>query len=250
MTRVLESWIFTPVELDFLWETLGAGELPYPLTLRSHGRTMDERSALRARTMAALAERNIVSMDRRLASEVEDVLMVLANADVGLDLIFVPELGAEAVGVYAGRRGGDAVLAMADERGLAVRDIGPDAMIAEVLGVLPGVARGSEHSVSLPAAQFTPGRVLGSGAGTESEKQSRAVARRLLAEPNLRGGQFGVSARTGLGAIRRAPVLAWLDKPSGRYLSYVRDGWQTMAPADARGLGQRLAELMTEVTAD
>ena len=31
--------LLSPLELDFLWETFGAGELPYPLEVRSHGAT-------------------------------------------------------------------------------------------------------------------------------------------------------------------------------------------------------------------
>ena len=29
--------LLAPIEVDFLWESAGLGELPYPLRIRSHG---------------------------------------------------------------------------------------------------------------------------------------------------------------------------------------------------------------------
>ena len=49
MSETTGQRVLNPVALDFLWEALGAGDLPYPLELRSHGRTVDERTALRHR---------------------------------------------------------------------------------------------------------------------------------------------------------------------------------------------------------
>lgn len=50
---------FSPLAFDFLWESARVGELPYPLHVRSHGATEDERVALRHRTDVELKARGI-----------------------------------------------------------------------------------------------------------------------------------------------------------------------------------------------
>jgi hypothetical protein len=56
-----------------------------------------------------------------------------------------------------------------------------------------------------------------------------------------------------LGAKRRSRVLAWFDTAGGRYLSVSRAGtdgreWVTVAPADAKTLRTRLAEMVADVS--
>lgn len=248
MTRVLESQFFTPVELDFLWEELGAGDLPFPLTLRQHGATLGERSVLRRETMAALAGRNLVSMTGRLDAELAGVLLVLARAEVAIDLMFLPEDDAtEPVTAFAGRVGGHAVLAVQRAHGIELRDVRVDAMASEMVAMVPAGRRGTHTSVSLPVEEFTIQRVRRPG-GTDSDRQAREIAHRLLADRNERYGEFAVSGRDRMrGTTLRTPVLSWSDKSSGRYISYVRNGWRTIAPADAGMIRQRLAEMIAEV---
>lgn len=248
MTRVLESQRFTPLELDFLWEALGAGELPYPLTLKLHGETEGRRSMLRRDTMTALAARNLVSMTGRLDAELEDLLTVLARPDTAIDLLFLPEDdGDHTVAAFAGRLGDNAVVALQQADGIELRPVRADAMAGELVALLPAERRGTEVSVSLPADEFTIRTVRRPG-GTDSDQHSRDVAYRLLADRNVRYGEFAVSARDRLrGTMVRTPVLTWSDKSSGRYISYVRNGWRTIAPADAGMLRHQLAELTADV---
>jgi hypothetical protein len=248
MTRVLESQFLTPVELDFLWEELRAGELPFPLTLQSHGETMGERSMLRRDTMTQLAARQLVSMTGRIDAELADLLLVLARPDVAVDALFLPEDDStEAVTAFAGRAGSLAVVAVQDQRGLELRPVRVDSMVNEMVGIIPAGRRGTEVSVSLPAEEFNVRTVRRSG-GTDSDQHARAVAYRLLTDRNVRYGEFAVSGRDQVrGTSLRTPVLAWSDKSSGRYISYVRGGWRTIAPADAGMLRQRLIEMMRDV---
>ena len=50
---------FSPLAFDFLWESARVGELPYPLIIRSHGATEDERVSLRHRTDVELKARGV-----------------------------------------------------------------------------------------------------------------------------------------------------------------------------------------------
>ena len=248
MTRVLESQFFTPLELDFLWEALGAADLPFPLTLKQHGETEGHRAALRRDTMTALAARNLVSMTGRLDAELEDVLTVLARPDTAIDSLFLPEDDAEhTVAAWAGSIGDNAVVVVQNDQGIELRQVRADAMAGELVAMLPAERRGIETSVSLPADEFTIGRVRRSGA-SESEQHSRDIGYRLLADRNVRYGEFAVSARDPLrGIMVRTPVLTWSDKSSGRYISYIRNGWRTIAPADAAMIRHQLGEMTADV---
>ncbi|MFC5286797.1 ESX secretion-associated protein EspG [Actinokineospora guangxiensis] len=236
--------------LDFLWEALGAGELPYPLQVRSHGETVDERASLRARMHAELAARGLIDRYGRVEAHVEDWLGVLARPDLAIDALFMPELPGRAVAVFAAASGAAGVVATQSGDDLHLRRVRGDALVSEVVALMPPAPRGAEASISLPADEFaaiTPRSVRGAADG-----DPRAAAARLVGLPNLRGGQFGVTARDA-GGRRRAPVLSWFDKPNGRYLassSRGRDGrdWVTVAPADAQTLRHRLGQLVAEVT--
>jgi ESX secretion-associated protein EspG len=133
------------------------------------------------------------------------------------------------VAVAAGER---AVLAEQRPDGVLLRDVHPESLASTVIDALPPGTRGSERSFTVLA----------------SEEPTIP----LLAEPRVRGGQFGVTRRDQVGGRRRAPVVAWFDLESGRYLMYRKPGpdgreWLTVAPADPPALRQRLTELITRL---
>lgn len=207
----------SPLELDFLWESLDAGEPPYPLEIRSHGATEDERAALRRQ----------VSTD----AHTERLLAVLARPRQSIDSVFLPALGAEPVRALAAATSSSAVLAVQRGESLALRPIHPGGLVSAIVELLPPAPRGTELSISVPAAEFN--ETFG----------------RLATLPGLRGGQIAANTRSHLGMRRRSPVLAWFDNESGRYLGQVdHQDWLTVAPADAPALRGRLSEMMTGVT--
>jgi hypothetical protein len=80
--------LLTPMELDFLWESSGQqGELRYPLRVRSHGATMDERAHLRRQSLSALAQRRLVDASGRPEPRLEEFFDVLAGPDLSLDTV-------------------------------------------------------------------------------------------------------------------------------------------------------------------
>ncbi|MGH3881191.1 MAG: ESX secretion-associated protein EspG [Actinophytocola sp.] len=227
----------SPLTLDFLWESLGAGEPPYPIEVSSHGTTEDERNALRQQVYGELRERDL------LDGRVEDWLSVLSRAERSIDAVFeqAPDPTVCALAVAAGSRG---VLATQTAEGLWLRQIDAQSLVSAVVDLLPAADRGTEPSITVAAGDLPHGR----------SQADRQVLASFARQRNHRAGQLAVNARTPAGRSR-SPVLSWFDTDSGRYLTYARQGrdgheWITIAPADARTLRHRLTELLTSVTGD
>lgn len=222
MTRFL-----SPVALDFLWESLATGEPPYPLEVRSHGTTMDERRTLRHRVLDDLRAQ------RMLDPEVEDGLTLLAQAPQSIDAVH------ENVAALAVGDGTRALLAVQNEQGLTLTPIDPTALASSVVALLPPHPRGTERSITFPAPEMSSPR----------SPMDREVLKTLAEQPKLRVGQLAANARNPMIGRRRAPVLSWFDTSTGRYLTYTKKGgdgtdWITIAPADAATLRHRLGELL------
>ncbi len=266
---------FSPLAFDFLWESAQVGELPYPLVVRSHGATEDERVSLRHRADVELKARGIREPRGRLAPPIEDALHLLAFAPLTIDALHIPQFEAPTVGVLAAADDTKGVLAIQDADGIWLRDVPPDALVSAVIGVLPAGPRGSEASVTLPlddALRTAPIRVpvsLPSNQGEEEDKRRGKARRtplservtadpreaygRLAGQPRQRGGQLAANSRSPVGAKQRSRVLAWFDTATGRYLSVSRAGtdgreWVTVAPADPKTLRTRLGEMVSSVS--
>jgi hypothetical protein len=272
---------FTPLAFDFLWESAGVGELPYPLQVRSHGANEDERIALRNRVHTELKARRIRDEFGRLQPHVTEWLTVLARPTVSVDALHIPDFQAAPVGVLAASDGKTGVVAIQDADGIWLRPAVAEGLVSTVVDLLPAGRRGTEASITLPLQEAlgTPpsrqsvGAAVGgqeneggkSGKGRRgqprsartplSEKAStdpRQAYAQLAGQPRLRGGQLAANSRSSLGGRQRSPVLAWFDTATGRYLSLTRAGtdgreWVTISPADAKTLRTRLGELVAQV---
>ncbi|WP_410637183.1 ESX secretion-associated protein EspG [Amycolatopsis sp. lyj-346] len=244
--------LLTPVEVDFLWESAGLGELPYPLRIRSHGATVDERAMLRRRTLEGLTARGLADGRGRPEPHVEDYFGVLASPELSLDAVQLIAPEAEPLLAIAGVLGGQGLLAVQDTRGLHLQPCPADGLASAIVSLLPGGPRGTEKSVTVPLEQLTGGDFLqrrGNGDERASADEDRKALARLQAQPRLRGGQIGANARSRLGGRTRTPVLSWFDTETGRYFTQAsrgRDGrdWITIAPADAATLRHRLGEML------
>ena len=238
--------LITPIALDFLWEALDAGEPPYPIEIRSHGATMDSRRMLRQRVRQDLITGGLLDHAGRVEPQLESWLLALANAELSIDSVFLPESGAEPVLALAAASRVAAVLAVQQKDGLRLRPVSRDALVSTVVGMLPPAPRGTETSISLPANELAA--VGGRGAQRASDVETRKAYARLTAMPNRRGGQIGANSRSDVRGRRRAPVLSWFDNASGRYLTQSRNDWVTIAPADAAALRHRIGEMVRDVT--
>lgn len=246
----------TAVEFDFLWEAYGTAQLPYPLEVRSHGATMDERAALRAETMRDLAARGLVDGAGRPHPRLAGQLAVLGDAQTSLDSAHIDEPGAPAVRAIAAVLDDLGVLAVQYGDTLRIGEVAPDGLVGAIVGLLPRGTRGTERSLTMPVEQL----VAGAGADfmqrkgvPETEGDRKALAR-LYAQERLRGGQIAANVRDVAGLRSRSPVLSWFDAESGRYLTKATSGadgreWITIAPVDVATLRQRIAELVGGIRA-
>lgn len=270
--------LLNPMVFDFLWEELHLGEHPYPLRVPSHGETMDGRLMLRAEVGKLMVADGV--KDRRGAIEpaLEHWLHVLATATRSVDAIHSPGSGEEPVLALAASDGETGVLAVQSAAGVRLRPIYPDALVSEVISLLPACERGTHRAITLPlddALRTPPARVKVSASARDDEPRTRFGLRRsarsnrsladrsagdqredyalLAAQPRLRGGQLAANSRDEVRRKHRSSVLAWFDTVTGRYLNIARSGdggheWITVAPADTKTLRTRLSELLTEVS--
>jgi hypothetical protein len=231
----------SPVALDFLWESLDAGELPYPLDLTSHGHTLDERGQLRHRVLDELRTQHLVEHDGRMSPHVEDWLTLLARGTHSVDAVFE---GRSALAAGDGTR---ALLATQTREGLTLTPIDQAAVVSSIVALLPPCPRGTEKSITIPAEDL---HAMASGRPAGRTRADREVLGNLSDERKIRAVQLAANARNPLGGRRRSPVLSWFDTESGRYLTYTRQNWVTIAPADAPTLRHHLTELLHAVTGD
>ena len=241
--------LISPVALDFLWEALDAGEPPYPLEIHSHGATVDGRAMLRRRIREDLVAGQLLDRSGRLEPQLEDWLLALANPELSIDSVFLPDTGADAVAAIAASGRGSAVLAVQQKDGLRLRSIPRDGLVSAIVGMLPPARRGSETSISLPSNELAVAGARNAPAGRASDQETRKALAKLTAMPNQRGGQIAANSRSDMRGRRRSPVLSWFDNESGRYLTQTKNDWVTIAPADAATLRHRIGEMVASVTA-
>ncbi|HVW44823.1 MAG TPA: ESX secretion-associated protein EspG [Amycolatopsis sp.] len=270
----MRAELLSPLELDFLWESFGGGELPYPLEVRSHGATLDERDQLRRHTLAALVQRGAADGRGRPEPHIEDFFEVLAGSEVSLDSVHLTAPNTPPLLAVAASLGGQGMLAVRDERGFHLHPAPADGLASAIISLLPPAPRGSEKSITVPLEQLLTGTgadflqrrspgdgtaarsgsVEGGGGrragGRLSADEDRKALARLQAQPRLRGGQIGANARNRMGGKVRPPVLSWFDTDDGRYFTQASRGhdgrdWITIAPADVPSLRHRLSEMLS-----
>lgn len=249
------------VEYDLVWSDLGLGEMPYPVAVTSHGRTMEERAEIRRQVYADLAERGLAK-DGRVTAELEEALRALASPAVAIDLFAYRDGPCRALA--AGGNGASA-LAMLDGDTLRLWPLRDTALVGAIVDVLPDYPAGTGQSMSAPlealeaAAKADPDDFADDpwGGGEDSETQTLvragvsqldALALLELANSRIGGGQFGVSVAGRHGRNRRSEsMLTWFDTPKGRYLMYTDGSWVTVAPAAPERLVWRLEETIKEL---
>src|SRR5215470_5359505 len=90
------SVTLSPEQYDIVWEDLRLGEQPYPIAIRGHGKTQQERALIRNRVYGELTARRLAS-GPRLEPELEALLVRLGRPAVWLDMIWLPDRTAQAI---------------------------------------------------------------------------------------------------------------------------------------------------------
>jgi hypothetical protein len=227
-------------EFDVLWEDLGLGDVPFPLEVPGHGRTLEERARIQAGVQEELRERG---------AEAGPMLRLLARPELTVDL--VAQLDGRMVRAVAAGRGRHAVRAVQLDKSVVLTRIRDTAVISSVVDLLPASRPGPGRSVTVPVSALARGAgsgVLRPAGGAANHHVERRLIAAVMARPLRRVGQLGIMLRDDRGR-RRLPGVAWFDTDQGRYASTVRRGadgedWTTLTPADNAQLVHRLEEML------
>ncbi|HET9142343.1 ESX secretion-associated protein EspG [Actinophytocola sp.] len=244
------------VEFDILWEQLGIGERPYPITVGMFGETMDERAELRAQAWRTLAERGLhdgAEPNPRL----QDLLVMLVRNRFTID---GQVLAGEHLQVLAAARGEGGALFVQTDAEVRVEPIRGSGVVGAVIALVPDEKPGPGEPVTLPRAVFTEATqayATGGYLAFETTLRTGGISGRdlrglttLVESARHGGGQLAANSLDRMGRRTRTSVLNWFDTDAGRYLAYPerrRDGteWLTFAPGNSTRLARRLTELVT-----
>ncbi|HEY0639842.1 MAG TPA: ESX secretion-associated protein EspG [Pseudonocardiaceae bacterium] len=258
---MITSVELTTAQYDIVWHDLKLGEQPYPVAVRSQGRTMEERALIRNRVYGELTARRLAE-GPRVGNDLANALTLLARAPVSLDMIWLPELDAKVMrNALVVADGDHGMLAETTGEGVRLRAIRGAALIPALLDLLPRVPAAPGRSITVPTESLVP-----SGApeqqGDSIYEPSRPAAstatqqvrslEAMFARPRLRGGQIVANALDRHGRRTRSRPLEWFDTEDGRCMAQTGagiDGRQHLlvAPADAVRIANRLRDMLDAV---
>ncbi|RSM82199.1 ESX secretion-associated protein EspG [Kibdelosporangium aridum] len=225
--------------LDALWEDLRLGSIPFPLEVRSHGETIEERMRIKAAVYSDLENRGLARR-RRAEPELEDALTLLARPTISIDNVAMLDMrdqkSVKAMVVATGRQ---AMLVIQRDLKISFTPIRETALAASIVDVLPHVKAGPGQPMTLPLD------ALSGGSHRRPDPEHRMNMQRLQAvmqRPVLRAGQFGITVRDRQGRVNRLPGIGWFDTDAGRYMNVIREAWLTLTPADGARIAHRLSE--------
>jgi hypothetical protein len=244
------------VEFDILWDDLGIGERPYPITVGAFGETMTERAELRAEVWRTLTERGLHD-GAEPHVRLQDLLVMLVRNRFTIDGQI---LAGEHLQILAAARGdGGSRLVQTDDE-VRLEAVRGTNLVGPVIALVPDEKPGPGEPVTLPRALFTEATKAYASGGYlafETTLRSGGIAGRdlrglstLVESGRHGGGQLAANSLDRLGRRSRTPVLNWFDTEAGRYVAYTetrRDGaeWLTFSPGDSARLAHRLTELVT-----
>lgn len=229
-------------ELDVVWRAAGFGALPLILDVPSPGATHAERAALESRVWTGLMARGLADDPGRTHRRLADRLETIAKCGKSLQLrVF----GADAVRAILATRGHHNVLGVLGER-FHLTAVPATGRAATLVSLLPDVAAGRGHSVSVDTAVFAAAAADPATAHDTLRRHGLGTddARTLLAMTTgtVRISQLVSEHRTG-GRARSRPVSV-LDTATGRYrvIRTVTDAGDhlTVTPASAAALESAL----------
>jgi hypothetical protein len=239
--------VLSHLEFDLIWEELGLGERPYPITVGSFGATMTERAQLREQALAALDQR------------VEDLLTMLVRNQFTIDGLVLAD--GRQLRVLAAGHGDRGLIAVQTDDELRLEPVRGTNVVGSVVALLPEEKPGPGNPVTLARAVFADASEAYTGGGyfafERALNQGGITGRDLrilstLVESGRHGGgQLAANSVDRLGRRARSTVLNWFDTDAGRYLVHLerrRDGqeWLTFAPGDPSRIERLLTQLVTE----
>lgn len=262
---MINSVSLTAEQYDIVWEDLRLGEQPYPIAVRSRGRTMAERARIRNQVYGELTARHLAD-GPRVANGLANALALLAKAPVSVDMIWLPELTAtrmcNALGVAHGEHGllAERTGSLEDDGELRLTAVRGPVVVDALLHLLPSGMAAPGHSITVAVESLvtagapTPGPEHNSvyqpapPGGPGAGQQLRSLEA-LFASPRLRGGQIVANVLDRHGRRARSRPLEWFDTGDGRCMAQTgagADGRQHLlvAPADNARIAKRVRDMI------
>ncbi|QIZ35200.1 ESX secretion-associated protein EspG [Saccharopolyspora sp. ASAGF58] len=230
-----ERWLLPPLWFDLCWEIGRFDEYPFPIAVRSHGATLEERAVLRQRALPELQAAGLLAGDG-LAPRLAQSLAQLAKPGLWIEGLWMPD---------GTNQSPTRLLAVATEEGavLLVQDPGESeqhggdlrisvhprtSVGAAAVQGMPPSPPGKRPRLAVPVADLTPRdnadesfESLGmmQSAGPKRAAPAATTLRAMTEESHFRDGQFTANLRDRLGRTHRSQVLKWFDafEPDGRY---------------------------------
>lgn len=229
-----ERWVLPPLWFDLCWEIGGFDEYPYPISVRSHGATLQERAVVKQRLLPELRAAGVLSGDT-LTPGLARALAHIAKPGLWVEALWM----SEDTGPAPTR-----LMSIAVDRGsvLLVQEAGeseenggdlfisthPDTAITAVaVQGMPPTPPGGRSPVGVPRSALTGrdeqgtehGMLQSFGARPDRQQQATRVFRELVDGERLREGQLTANFRDHNGRQQRSPVFVWFDaaEPDGRY---------------------------------
>jgi hypothetical protein len=249
-----------------LWEDLNLGAIPFPLEVRSHGDTAEERGRIKAAVYTQLERRGLAESGEPTV-ELAGVLRLLAAPKISIDLVALKEMSdTQPIRAIVAARGKRAVLAVQRDLTIKVSRVRETAIVGSIVDLLSTNRSGPGQSVTLPASVLAGRPVPAPGRHRRPESDDgvlRAVTLRpehhnelkfvdsVMERPTVSAGSIGIMLRDEQGKIQRLPGMGFFDTDQGRYATSVKRGsdgedWTTLSPADNARLAHRLAETLVE----
>ncbi|CAM05950.1 ESAT-6 protein secretion system EspG family protein [Saccharopolyspora erythraea NRRL 2338] len=227
-----ERWRLPPLWFDLCWEIGGFDEQPFPVAVRSHGQTMEERAVLKQRTLPELEAAGLLS-GTGLAPRFADVLARIAKPGLWVEGLWMPDdtnpsparllsVVAESASILLVQapgetesHGGDLQISVHQRTSVAA---------AAVQG-MPAAPPGHRPTVAVPVSAFAPRQdesyedVDLMDSSTRRRQPGERVLREMVDAQHFRDGQFTANLRDRMGHTRRSRPLKWFDafEPMGRY---------------------------------
>ncbi|MFC7341750.1 ESX secretion-associated protein EspG [Saccharopolyspora griseoalba] len=255
-----ERWLLPPLWFDLCWEIGGFGEHPFPLAVRSHGETRDERSALRQRAEPEMAAAGLL-VPAGLNPRFADLLSRIANPGLWIEGLYLVDDVTDSPCRLLSVATEDGALLIVQQPGesgfrggdLRITTHPRTSVGAAAIQGLPPAPPGERPRLAVPLADLErpePAAAEDAAEPTvEREKTPVEELRAFTEVDHYRDGQFTANLRDRSGRTHRSSVLKWFDvaEPDGRY-GLVRTGRElVLSGLNAQDLVRALQDRVAEV---
>ncbi|MEV4728989.1 ESX secretion-associated protein EspG [Saccharopolyspora sp. NPDC049426] len=228
-----ERWLLPPLWFDLCWEIGGFDEYPFPISVRSHGETLEERAVLRQRSLPELQKAGLLGQNG-LTQRFAEVLGQLAKPGLWIEGLWMPDDTAESPFRLLSVATEQGALLLVQQSG-DTENYGGDLRIsvlprtsvgAAAVQGMPPAPVGKRPRLAVPSADLAAQRPSDDfenidhmqSAGPRKAPAAETLRAFVEAEHH-RDGQFTANLRDRLGRTHRSAVLKWFDapEPDGRY---------------------------------